>query len=213
MILVRCLRMFSSRESTQGRQTLSNMRTTLHLYETILREAAAERVRECAHGAELGAAATSRQVGQEAAHGKGKVVSCNVSARGVEAAGHCLSSPCSHSPQKGVCCWDNLPTGRSRSPSAASDASGTSTCLAEHSGLSREGSPEGAEESSGTSDPAGLREAAPRVDVVDLTKCDADSDRGAPEMPDELQGETFSMNRGILPTRLRQGRADGIPRR
>jgi hypothetical protein len=182
----------------------STMRTTLPLYETFLREAAGERVRACAHGALLGAVVTGRQVGLEAAEDEGEAMSCcNVSARGVEGAGHGLSSPRCPSLQKGECCWDCLPTGCARSPSTASDASGASTCLADHSGLSREGSP--ARKSSGTSDPAGLREAAPRVDVVDLTKCDADSDRGAPEMPDELQGETFSMNRGIMPRERKRG--------
>ena len=187
------------------------MRTTLPLYETVLREAAGERERACAQGTVLGAVVTGRKVGQEAAHGEGEAMSCCNMAHGVEGVGHGLSSPRCPSLQNGECCWDCLPTGRARSPSTASDASGASTCLADHSGLSREGSPARAAAPRGTSDPAGLREAAPHVDVVDLTKCDADSDRGAPEMPDELQGETFSMNRGILP-RIRQGRAAGLPR-
>jgi len=184
-----------------SRRRQTPRRTTWPLSETFLREAAGERVRAGAHGTVLCAVATGRQVGLEAAHGEGEAMSCcHVSARGVEGAGHGLSSPLYPSLQKGECCWDCLSTGRARSPSTASDASGASTCLADHS---REGSP--ARKSSGTSDPAGLREAAPRVDVVDLTKCDADSDRGAPEMPDELQGETFSMNRGILPRLRKRG--------
>ena len=209
------------------------MHTTLAIFETVLREATAESARASAHGAGSGTDAGApggqdrRVKGAEASSSRVSANSARCSSTWLEDSGH-LCAPfldCSLPLlSKGEC------TQRARSPSTASDASEASTCLAERSGISREGSPPRASDSESASpSPTGVdgvhegrRAAAPlcvgegghlgwavqdaEFHVVDLTACDADSDRGAPGIvPDELHGETFSMCRAIMPRRLAQG--------